>query len=498
MISKRRTKQALGAVLLAVTLALLLFGIGGLTWMKPSSTAKFISPDSPSQVVVTGENVLESTGESVTFLAKGSPDQEIFLGVGLTSDVKAFAAPIDHLLLKNFAPGGSFEVKQVPAKKDSAYSEQPGGGLQGGARPAQSDAGDLTTLDIWKQTATGKGSASLKWNLSDSRWSAVVFVKSGPGADAVKVPSPEASKPAAPAAPVEGSAKEAPAGSATPTATSPASKGKTPGGKAEPNGPKLQMQWHHEPSLALPWALTITGAIALAAILVYLFLSWFSEVRSRARRQDAVEKDKTRRLAAEVTGEIEATAHPRRAARMAQAQGKKSRTSKTERGSAKAEEAAGESATSSEAEGALLKTAPAPTAAATADSEPDENADSQAGAAEAAGGKRSSAKPPKPVRTYFWKSKAAAEDPWAGGESSKPEPDAEGSKPGLTAENATLGDAGAAAGKEGVIEKDSAAVGKENATSETGSAASSRGFVSNAYTRVRHGSDTRSQDSEAN
>lgn len=260
MFAKLRAKHLLYVFLIGVPLVIFVLGIGGLTWLRPSSYVTITAPPSAAKVVMTGKNVLESTGESVAITARGPRDQDVFLAIGLTSDVQAFVSTIDHEVLADFQGGGKFLAKKYPGKKpNSANSEQTtAAGMQAPAHPAQNDAADIKKLDIWSQTASGKGQASLRWNLSDSRWSAVAFVGN------------------------------------------------------QQKAPQLQLKWHREPSLAPAWFMTIIGGLALTAVCGYVTLSLISEMRSKARRLEIDEKVKTIRLAAEVTGEVESSSHPRR------------------------------------------------------------------------------------------------------------------------------------------------------------------------------------------
>ena len=129
------------------------------------------------------------------------------------------------------------------------------GGLQQLASPAQNDATDLTSLDIWKQSARGTGHASLNWQLSDNRWSAVAFVVNPPDKAA---------------------------------------------------GPQLELKWKlkNEPSSISAILMTIVGIIAAGAIGTYLALLVLSERRSRAKRLDTLEKDQARQLASQVTSAV--------------------------------------------------------------------------------------------------------------------------------------------------------------------------------------------------
>lgn len=341
MLSTFRAKHFAGVILVLVPLVIFVLGVGGLTWMRPSDFVTVTSPPTRSQVVLTGKNVLESTAESVTITARAPRDTEVFLGIALTSDVQAFAAVTDHEVLADFSGKDSFVTRHVSGKKaNSANSEQtkspakpaPHETEQKPAQPTQADAADLRKLDIWSQSATGKGTVSLKWTLSDSRWSAVAFVGN---------PVATGDKTAADAAKATGQggkdgkgAKDAKSGKDTKDGKgakdakdgkdgkgakdSKGAKGASKTGKTDSKtaaktvGPTLQLKWHREPSLAPAWFMTIVGVLALLAVLVYITLSFISELRSKTRRAAAEEKDKTIRLAAEAVGEVEASLHPRR------------------------------------------------------------------------------------------------------------------------------------------------------------------------------------------
>lgn len=362
MLSTFRAKHFAGVILVLVPLVIFVLGVGGLTWMRPSDFVTVTSPPTRSQVVLTGKNVLESTAESVTITARAPRDTEVFLGIALTSDVQAFAAVTDHEVLADFSGKDSFVTRHVSGKKaNSANSEQtkspakpaPHETEQKPAQPTQADAADLRKLDIWSQSATGKGTVSLKWTLSDSRWSAVAFVgnpvatgdktaadaakatgqggKDGKGAkdaksgkDTKDAKGAKDAKDGKDAKSAKG-AKDAKDGKGGKGAkdgkgakggkdTKGASKtGKTDSKTAAKTvGPTLQLKWHREPSLAPAWFMTIVGVLALLAVLVYITLSFISELRSKTRRAAAEEKDKTIRLAAEAVGEVEASLHPRR------------------------------------------------------------------------------------------------------------------------------------------------------------------------------------------
>lgn len=332
MLSTFRAKHFAGVILVLVPLVIFVLGVGGLTWMRPSDFVTVTSPPTRSQVVLTGKNVLESTAESVTITARAPRDTEVFLGIALTSDVQAFAAVTDHEVLADFSGKDSFVTRHVSGKKaNSANSEQtkspakpaPHETEQKPAQPTQADAADLRKLDIWSQSATGKGTVSLKWTLSDSRWSAVAFVGNPvatgdkTAADAAKATG-QGGKDGKDAKGAKGakdgksgkSAKDAKSGK---DAKSASKTGKTDSKTAAKTvGPTLQLKWHREPSLAPAWFMTIVGVLALLAVLVYITLSFISELRSKTRRAAAEEKDKTIRLAAEAVGEVEASLHPRR------------------------------------------------------------------------------------------------------------------------------------------------------------------------------------------
>lgn len=371
MLSTFRAKHFAGVILVLVPLVIFVLGVGGLTWMRPSDFVTVTSPPTRSQVVLTGKNVLESTAESVTITARAPRDTEVFLGIALTSDVQAFAAVTDHEVLADFSGKDSFVTRHVSGKKaNSAISEQtkspakpaPHETEQKPAQPTQADAADLRKLDIWSQSATGKGTVSLKWTLSDSRWSAVAFVgnpvatgdktaadaakatgqggkdgkgakdaKSGKGAkDAKSGKDGKSGKSAKDAKDAKDGkdAKDAKAGKdgkgakdskgAKGAKSGKDTKGASKTGKTDSKtaaktvGPTLQLKWHREPSLAPAWFMTIVGVLALLAVLVYITLSFISELRSKTRRAAAEEKDKTIRLAAEAVGEVEASLHPRR------------------------------------------------------------------------------------------------------------------------------------------------------------------------------------------
>ncbi|EFM46534.1 hypothetical protein HMPREF0580_0789 [Mobiluncus mulieris ATCC 35239] len=344
MLSTFRAKHFAGVILVLVPLVIFVLGVGGLTWMRPSDFVTVTSPPTRSQVVLTGKNVLESTAESVTITARAPRDTEVFLGIALTSDVQAFAAVTDHEVLADFSGKDSFVTRHVSGKKaNSANSEQtkspakpaPHETEQKPAQPTQADAADLRKLDIWSQSATGKGTVSLKWTLSDSRWSAVAFVGNPvatgdkTAADAAKATGQggkdgkdakgaKGAKDGKDAKGAKGakdgksgkSAKDAKSGK---DAKSASKTGKTDSKTAAKTvGPTLQLKWHREPSLAPAWFMTIVGVLALLAVLVYITLSFISELRSKTRRAAAEEKDKTIRLAAEAVGEVEASLHPRR------------------------------------------------------------------------------------------------------------------------------------------------------------------------------------------
>ncbi|EEZ90681.1 hypothetical protein HMPREF0578_0800 [Mobiluncus mulieris 28-1] len=374
MLSTFRAKHFAGVILVLVPLVIFVLGVGGLTWMRPSDFVTVTSPPTRSQVVLTGKNVLESTAESVTITARAPRDTEVFLGIALTSDVQAFAAVTDHEVLADFSGKDSFVTRHVSGKKaNSAISEQtkspakpaPHETEQKPAQPTQADAADLRKLDIWSQSATGKGTVSLKWTLSDSRWSAVAFVgnpvatgdktaadaakatgqggkdgkgakdaKSGKGAkDAKSGKDGKSGKSAKDAKDAKDGkdakdAKDAKAGKdgkgakdskgAKGAKSGKDTKGASKTGKTDSKtaaktvGPTLQLKWHREPSLAPAWFMTIVGVLALLAVLAYITLSFISELRSKTRRAAAEEKDKTIRLAAEAVGEVEASLHPRR------------------------------------------------------------------------------------------------------------------------------------------------------------------------------------------
>ena len=255
--SSNRTTRYLSIALLIVSLLVAFIGISRLTFLRPSANVEFHSEPTQSAIVLTGENLLESTGEKVMIRATGPAKQEVFLGIALTTDAMAFAKSVDHLELTGFKADNMLTSRSVEAKKtNSAPGEQTSpDGLQHLAAPAQNDAADLTSLDIWKQNARGTGHASLNWQLSDNRWSAVAFVVNPPDKAA---------------------------------------------------GPQLELKWKlkNEPSSISAILMTIVGIIAAGAIGTYLALLVLSERRSRAKRLDTLEKDQARQLASQVTSAV--------------------------------------------------------------------------------------------------------------------------------------------------------------------------------------------------
>lgn len=255
--SSNRTTRYLSIALLIVSLLVAFIGISRLTFLRPSANVEFHSEPTQSAIVLTGENLLESTGEKVMIRATGPTKQEVFLGIALTTDAMAFAKSVDHLELTGFKADNLLTSRSVAAKKtNSAPGEQTSpDGLQHLAAPAQNDAADLTSLDIWKQSARGTGHASLNWQLSDNRWSAVAFVVNPPDKAA---------------------------------------------------GPQLELKWKlkNEPSSISAILMTIVGIIAAGAIGTYLALLVLSERRSRAKRLDTLEKDQARQLASQVTSAV--------------------------------------------------------------------------------------------------------------------------------------------------------------------------------------------------
>lgn len=331
--SSHRTALFLNIALLVVSLVVTFIGIAQLTFLRPSPTVTFTSAPAKSATVVSGENVLESTGDSVHVSAIVPSGQEVFVGIALTGDAMAFVKSVPHAEITDFSSNGELVKKEIDPKKEaSAAGEQPAAKgspapakspqaspqpsdqkkpaakpeektpapsqtkkpdpeLQKLAAPEQADVANIKTLDIWKQSATGKTTAALDWQLSDSRWSAVAVLLNPP--------------------------------------------------EGKVTGPKLQLKWQHEPSLTPPIVMIILGGLAAVSIGVFLALLLLSERRSRARRLDAMEKDRARELAAKVTTAVTGAApvstdtgvvpvvHPtRRSLRLAQDSEPKSRRGK--------------------------------------------------------------------------------------------------------------------------------------------------------------------------
>lgn len=318
--SSNRTARYLSIALLFLSLLVAFAGISRLTFLRPSANVAFQSEPTRTAVVLTGKNLLESTGDKVTIRATGPAKQEVFLGIALTADAQAFAKSVDHLELTDFKADNQLASRSIKAKKtDSAPGEQTlPDGFQQLATPAQSDTADLTSLDIWKQSAHGTGKASLTWQLSDNRWSAVAFVVNPPDKPDKADKSDKSSKAAH-----------------TPKAT----------------GPQLELKWKlkHEPSSFWGILLVIVGIIGAGAIGTYLTLLVLSERRSRAKRLDTLEKDQARQIASQVTSAVTGDAptdtgvipavHPtRRSLRMAEeAENRTRRAKKTRRRTEKEE-----------------------------------------------------------------------------------------------------------------------------------------------------------------
>ncbi len=171
----RRALVALLALLGVVSLAL---GIAaGTVWSAADTATARVSVKDPGLVVTTAPGLLEGLPGRVTVTAKSQGGAPVLLAIGRDRDVQAYVDGIPHTTLTGFDkadPNRITAETSAGAGQDGAQQPQPA---------QQPQIPDPATSDLWVQSESGKGSATLvrEPDEQQGRW---VLVATGDGATA--------------------------------------------------------------------------------------------------------------------------------------------------------------------------------------------------------------------------------------------------------------------------------------------------------------------------
>lgn len=150
--------RVVGALVALIGVALAALGVWFATQLGSAGTATFTATPKPTAPVVIGPDVLNRVDGDVRVTAYGKGSEPVTLAVAAPSDVRA--------LLGKSATGTVTGVEVVGWKL--RMSEQPGA-----AAPA------VATADLWRDSASATGSASVTIRQSDAPESVVVSSPAG-------------------------------------------------------------------------------------------------------------------------------------------------------------------------------------------------------------------------------------------------------------------------------------------------------------------------------
>lgn len=149
----QNVKRALAAIAALLGLALTIGGLWVAVRVGPSGTATFTGKPTTSGAVVLPSNVLNRLDADVTVTAEPVPDGSAWIGVASPSDAEAVLGTSPKITAVAFD------------KSEFSLRLEPSG---------QGEAPALTTADIWRTTASAKGSTSVTLRQADAPESVVI------------------------------------------------------------------------------------------------------------------------------------------------------------------------------------------------------------------------------------------------------------------------------------------------------------------------------------
>lgn len=306
-----------------VGIAMIIWGAGLLSWWKPTGEMNLSSPKSAqAPYIVTGENILASTGYVVTIKATAPAGTKVHLAVGTAGDVAAWIANQDYDEVTAFASATELEVsRHKPA--NSAKSEH------AGKKPAEKASSEAKTEQTQGASPEDKAKEDAG---ADKPKASPEKPKGNKAKEKAKPETPEEKAAKAkeklaaelkknPAFVPEGYQKpavvDAPAavGEANPIASDmwlarqdgdgsaqipwemrdgrwsviAATDGKGP-------APRLTLTWQTSPSNSKPIPLIVIGSVLFVVAAIYLILLAITEHRSALRRAESKERTRARLL----------------------------------------------------------------------------------------------------------------------------------------------------------------------------------------------------------
>lgn len=124
----------------------------GTVWKAPTESVVRVGQADGIPLVTTAPGALSLDGTTVLVEAFAESSQPVFIGVGRTRDVEAYAADVSRQVLTGIAADGAPMLRRE-------------GSQSSGADPVQSD--------VWVASAVGAGSASLRWPEQEGSWTLV-------------------------------------------------------------------------------------------------------------------------------------------------------------------------------------------------------------------------------------------------------------------------------------------------------------------------------------
>jgi hypothetical protein len=153
--SPRALATAAAALVALAGLVLVLLGLARATvWAPESVTTARVSGQPGAPVVVTTPAATALDGPSLRIDVRGPGDRPVFVGVGRADDVAAYLGAVARIEVTGARDGRAVQTRQ---------------GTEGSLP-------EPTAADVWTESATGRGSASLDWTQVPGRWRVLAAV----------------------------------------------------------------------------------------------------------------------------------------------------------------------------------------------------------------------------------------------------------------------------------------------------------------------------------
>lgn len=143
-------RRLLVALLALLGIAALAVGVGLRTvWLPEDRVTARLTVDEPGPLIVTAPGVLEARPGLVTVEVTSQGDASLLLAVGREQDVQAWVGDAAHTTVTGFVSEGVLSSETTEG---------------------EAEVPDPAGSDLWVQTATGEGSATLEYEAPDGRY----------------------------------------------------------------------------------------------------------------------------------------------------------------------------------------------------------------------------------------------------------------------------------------------------------------------------------------